>query len=432
MFHLKKSFIRHRNIFVASLLVLCSNSFSQTAPEASVSISNASISTPVTQNLKNQESKVDLKEEIIKNELFSRPIIQGKLGVSLFTEDTYDGKNLNNQPMNSYGKAYILGNAYFTEDFYLSGNFRYSSSSGSKTTDNYFLDSGSAFIAELALRYDADNYSLVAGHASVNYSLAKMYAAGMWGSSLIRKEYGVDGMMVLGGSYKIDGGSLGNHSISATAFMVDTTALSDSFGGSRDPTPLSIGGPANTGKFNNFGLSLDGLKIKALPKFKYQVAAVKLTTQSLYNENTNQPVASQFLANEQRYVVAAMWDKIDLVSSIKLTPLFEYNRTLNAEGIASYDKSFYTGSFLFGYKQWNLGFSASLWDTNWSKVSNGNKIIPSNSYFNDRNNQSQIALGYIFSNGLKASIGYRKENKYIKENTQTIGINLKYDLPFAF
>jgi hypothetical protein len=432
MFHLKKSFTRHRNIFVASLIVLCSNSFSQTAPEASVSISNASTSTPLTQNLKNQESKVDLKEEIIKNELFSRPIIQGKLGVSLFTEDTYDGKNLNNQPMNSYSKAYILGNAYFTEDFYLSGNFRYSSSSGSKTTDNYFLDSGSAFIAELAFRYDADNYSLVAGHASVNYSLAKMYAAGMWGSSLIRKEYGVDGMMVLGGSYKIDGGSLGNHSVSATAFMVDTTALSDSFGGSRDPTPLSIGGPANTGKFNNFGLSVDGLKIKSLPKFKYQVAAVKLTTQSLYNENTNQPVASQFLANEQRYVVAAMWDKIDLASSIKLTPLFEYNRTLNAEGIASYDKSFYTGSFLFGYKQWNLGFSASLWDTNWSKVSNGNKIVPSNSYFNDRNNQSQIALGYIFSNGLKASIGYRKENKYIKENTQTIGINLKYDLPFAF
>lgn len=403
----------------------------QTTPDASVTISNpdhakgaaATSTTPPASTL---------KEEIIKDELLSRPIIQGRMGVSLFTEDTYDGKNLNNQPMNSYGRAYVMANAYFTEDFYLSGHVRYSSSSGSNTTDNYFIDSGSAFIAELAMRYDADKYSLVAGHTSVNYSLAKQYAAGLWGNTLIRKEYGIDGMMLLGGSYKIDAGRYGNHALSASAFMVDTTALSDSFGSSKDPTPLSIGGPANTGKFNNYAIALDGLKFADLPKFRYQVAAVKLTTESLYNTETNKPVSSQYLANEQRYVAAAMWDKINLSSHIKLTPLFEYNRTLNSEGISGYNKSYYTGSFLFGYKQWNLGFSASLWDTNWSQVSNGNKIIPSNSYFNDRNNQAQIAIGYIFSNGIKAAIGYRKENKYTNYNSQTIGVNLKYDLPFAF
>ena len=403
----------------------------QTAPDASVTISNADH--PKESAVTSTTSPAStLKEEIIKDELLSRPIIQGRMGVSLFTEDTYDGKNLNNQPMNSYGRAYVMANAYFTEDFYLSGHVRYSSSSGSNTTDNYFIDSGSAFIAELALRYDADKYSLVAGHTSVNYSLAKQYAAGLWGNTLIRKEYGIDGMMLLGGSYKMDAGRYGNHALSASAFMVDTTALSDSFGSSKDPTPLSIGGPANTGKFNNYAIALDGLKFTDLPKFRYQVAAVKLTTESLYNTETNKPVSSQYLANEQRYVAAAMWDKINLGSSIKLTPLFEYNRTLNSEGISGYNKSYYTGSFLFGYKQWNLGFSASLWDTNWSQVSNGNKIIPSNSYFNDRNNQAQIAIGYIFSNGIKAAIGYRKENKYTNYNSQTIGVNLKYDLPFAF
>ena len=419
------------SFFLASFLLI-GVSHAQHTPEASVSVSTTSATPPTAEGGPAGTPKSSIKEEIIKDELLSRPIIQGRMGVSLFTEDTYDGKNLNNQPMNSYGRAYVMGNAYFTEDFYLSGNFRYSSSSGSNTTENYFIDSGSAFIAELALRYDADNYSLVAGHASVNYSLAKMYSAGLWGSTLIRKEYGVDGMMILGGSYKMDFGRYGNHALSGTAFMVDTSALSDSFGSSKDPTPLSVGGPANTGKFNNYALALDGLKIKDLPKFRYQVAAVKLTTQSLYNTDTNQPVSSQYLANEQRYVAAAMWDKIDLGASIKLTPLFEYNRTLNSEGISGYDKSYYTGSFLFGYKQWNLGLSASLWDTNWSRVSNGYKIIPSNNYFNDRNNQAQIALGYVFSNGIKAAIGYRKENKYINSNSQTIGVNLKYDLPFAF
>lgn len=424
-----KSFSIIDAILILLVALFTSQPYAQGVPDGSVTISNTTDSEKISST---PTASSTLKEEIIKDELLSRPIVQGRMGVSLFTEDTYDGKNLNNQPMNSYGRAYIQGNVYLTDELYVSGNFRYSSSSGNNTTGNYFIDDGSAFIAELALRYDTDNYSLLAGHASINYSLAKQYAAGLWGNSLVRKEYGVEGMMVLGGSYKLDGGKYGNHALSLAAFMVDTTALSDTFGGSRDPTPLSLGGPANTGKFNNYAIALDGLKIANLPKFRYQVAAVRLTTESLYNSSTNQPVSSQYLANEQRYVAAVMWDKIDLGLSIKLTPLFEYNRTTNSEGISGYDKNYYTGSFLFGYKQWNLGFSASLWDTNWSQVSNGYKIIPSNSYFNDRNNQAQIALGYIFSNGIKAAIGYRKENKYINNNSQTIGINLKYDLPFAF
>ena len=405
-------------------------SAAQTIPESNVTIST-NVEVPVEKN-----TATSIKEAVIENALFKRPIVEGKMGVSLFTEDTYDGKGTSNQPMNSYGKAYIMGNAYFSEDFYLSGNFRYSSSSGNNTTGNYFIDEGSAFVAELALRYDADNYSLVAGHSSINYSLTRNYSAGLWGAALAKKEYGIDGMMVVGGAYKLDTGAYGNHAISATAFMVDTTALSDTFGSSKDPTPLSIGGPANTGKFNNYALAVDGLKIASLPKFRYQVAGVKLTTDSLYvtNSSTNAttPIPSQYLANENRYVAAGMWDKLDITSSIKLTPLFEYNRILKSGGIAGYNKSYYTGSFLFGYKQWNLGFSASLWDTNWSQVPNSGKFIPSNNFLNDRNNQAQIALGYVFENGIKAAIGYKKENKFSNTNTQTIGVNLKYDLPFAF
>ena len=383
-----------------------------------------------SENITNASSSV--KESVIKEALFSRPLLDGKMGVSLFAEDTYDGKGTSGQPINSYSKAYIMGNAYFTEDFYLSGNFRYAGSSGDKTAGNYFLDEGSAFIAELALRYDTDNYSLVAGHSNINYSLSRNYSAGLWGATLAKKEYGIDNMMLLGGSYKVNTENYGNHSISATAFMVDTTALSDSFGSSTNPTPLSIGGAANTGKFNNYALALDGLNIKNLPKFRYQIAGVKLTTESIYVTNTNTQISNQYIANENRYVVAGMWDKLDITHSIKLSPLIEYNRILNSGGISGYNKSYYVGSLLFGYKQWNLGFSASVWDTNWMQVPNASKILPSNNFTSDRNNQAQIALGYIFENGIKAAVGYKKENKFSSTNTQTVGINLKYDLPFAF
>ena len=420
-----KSIIRTLVFFTP--LAVSLNAFSQAYPDASVSVSSSPSNNP---DKPLDQPFAKLKEEVIQDKLFDRPIFQGKAGISLFSEDTTSGPN-SGAPSSNYMKGYLLGDLYFTPDLYLSANLRFSSDKAGVSYD--YFDGLSAFWAELALRYDADNYSLVMGHASVNYSLSRDYMAGLWGKAYAKKEYGVDGMMVLGGSYKIDGKKLGNHAISATAFMVDTTALSDTYGSTRDPTPLSIGGPANTGKFNNMAFAIDGLNIAALPKFRYQVASVRLTTDSLYVKETKQYVPNQYLANEQRYVVAGIFNKLDLGAKVKLSPLLEWNRVINSGGISGFNKSYYVGSLLFGYKKWNLGISAALWDADWSKLPEAVKSkIPSNTYNSDRWNNEQIAIGYSFDNGIKATLGYKKENETRGTTNQTIGLNLKYDLPFAF
>ena len=420
-----KSIIRTLVFFTP--LAVSLNAFSQAYPDASVSVSSNPSNNP---DKPLDQPFAKLKEEVIQDKLFDRPIFQGKAGISLFSEDTTSGPN-SGAPSSNYMKGYLLGDLYFTPDLYLSANLRFSSDKAGVSYD--YFDGLSAFWAELVLRYDADNYSLVMGHASINYSLSRDYMAGLWGKAYAKKEYGVDGMMVLGGSYKIDGKKLGNHAISATAFMVDTTALSDTYGSTRDPTPLSIGGPANTGKFNNMAFAIDGLNIAALPKFRYQVASVRLTTDSLYVKETKQYVPNQYLANEQRYVVAGMFNKLDLGAKVKLSPLLEWNRVINSGGISGFNKSYYVGSLLFGYKKWNLGISAALWDADWSKLPEAVKSkIPSNTYNSDRWNNEQIAIGYSFDNGIKATLGYKKENETRGTTNQTIGLNLKYDLPFAF
>lgn len=363
----------------------------------------------------------------------AQPLFEGKVSVSVSAEETYAGKGKSDEyPTNSSSRASLTGNLYFTEDLYLSGNFSVAGSSGNSTTENYLIDGAYGSIRELALRYDADAYSLVAGRTSVNYSLAKRYAAGMGGSSVASSEYGVDGMMVLGGQYTFNGGMYGNHAISLNAFKVDNSFLADSIGISKDPIPLEFGGAGNTGKFNNFAIALDGLKIQSLPKFRYQLAAVKLSTDHILNTRTQKEVDSKYLANETRYVAAIMWDKLNFFGDVKVTPLLEYNRTLNSLGIAGYNKSFYTGSLLFTYKQWNIGLSGSVWDTNWNNIDNGRGLLPGNPNTADRQNQFQMALGYAFENGIRASIGYRKEYKYTNIHAQTIGITLSYDTSFAF
>lgn len=393
------------------------------------STTGANTATPPTTNSeKNAEA---VKTAVIENKVFNRPIVEGKVSLSLFSEDTFQGKGATN-PVNNYSRAALSANVYATENLYLSGNFRVNSPSGYKPVGQYFFDDMALMVAELALRYDAKDYSLVAGHTNINYSLARRYAAGIWGTSLARSEYGVDGMFVLGGQYKISAKEFGNHAISVNAFMVDNSFLSDSFGGTRNPTPLSIGGPGNTGKLNNFAIAIDGLKIKAIPKFRYQVATVYMTTQSKYNEFSNLPINTNSLANEQRYLAAMMLDKLDIYSGIKLTPLLEYNNTQNSLGISGFNKSYITGSLLFTYKQWNLGVSATGWEANWNKIGDAKGYIPKDPGLYDTNHQLQAAIGYVFQNGIKANIGYRKENKFNNVTAQSVALNLAYDLPFAF
>ena len=415
-------------IVAAGLLVFAVNIYAQSAPTSSVEVSQSDKSSS------SSEKKAEaIKLAAEKDKLFKTPLVEGKAGISFFVEDTYSGKNTSNTPQNAYSRGYLLGNLYATKDLYLSANLRFSSSTSATSVQNYFFDDGSAFFAELAVRYDADNYSLVAGRSSVNYSLSRNFAAGIWGKSFAKKEYGVDGMMVLGGAYKFDAGEYGNHSLSGSAFMVDTTGLSDTFGSTRDAAQLSAGGPANTGKFNNYAIALDGLAIKAAPKFRYQLATVRLTTESLYNQSTQSQISSQLLANEQRYVASALLNKIDVGGGVKLTPLVEYNRVLNSLGVAGYNKSYYVGSLLFGYKQWSFGATATLWDGDWSSESSSvRRFIPSNAYVSDRWNQQQVSVGYTFQNGIQTSLGYKKENQMAGTTSQTIGVNAKYDLPFAF
>lgn len=379
-----------------------------------------------------QQSQNQVPIAGINPRLPSQPLFEGKISASLSAEETFAGKGKSDEyPTNSSSNASFQGNLYFTEDLYLSGNFGLSGSRGNKTTSNYFIDESYGSIRELALRYDSDNYALVAGRTNVNFSLAKRYAAGMGGSA-VPSEYGVDGMIVLGGQYSLNAGSLGNHAISFNAFKIDNSILADSFGINKDQIPLEFGGAGNTGKFNNFAIALDGLKIQSLPSFRYQLAAARLITDHLYNTSTKKNVDPKYLADESRFVAAVMWDKLDFLGDVKVTPLLEYNRTINSLGIGGYNKSFYTGSLLFTYKQWNLGVSGSVWDTNWSEIQNGKNLLPANANTADRHNQLQVALGYAFENGIRASIGYRKEYKYSNVHAQTIGITLSYNYSFAF
>ncbi len=369
---------------------------------------------------------------------YSSPIYEGNVGVTAFTEYTYDATKQNNIGSNTYTKTFINSNLYFSPQIYLDLDVMLNTSSGILTNQNYLVDNAQLIFGKVALRYENDDWWVSAGRGAINFSQAKRIAAGIWGTSLMNNEVGVNGKAGFAGAIKTKMGDWGNHAFYGALFMADNSFLSASYGKSSDPYPLSNGGPSNTGTLNNFSIAIDGLKIAPFPKFRYHLSSVVQQTQSLQVNGVNIP--SAYLAPEYRYAAATIWDKLDLGAGFILSPLFEYNRINNRNGISGYNNDYYTGSGLFGYRQWSLGGSYTLWTQDWPNatldsatvsIPSGGATVPSFKYGHGVNNQGQVAVSYLFSNGISVNLGYRNENKQ-GSSAQAVGMSVKYNLPFSF
>lgn len=205
---------------------------------------------------------------------YSRPIYEGNVGVTAFTEYTYDASNQNNIGSNTYTKTFLNSNLYFSPQIYLDLDVIVNTSSGIQSNQNYLVDNAQVIFGKVAMRYENDDWWVSAGSGPINHSLAKRSAAGVWGTSLMNNEVGVKSKAGVAGAIKTNLGEWGNHAFYGALFMADNSFLSAPYGKNSDPYPLSLGGPSNTGKLNNFGLAVDGLKITALPKFRYHLSSV--------------------------------------------------------------------------------------------------------------------------------------------------------------
>ncbi len=369
---------------------------------------------------------------------YSRPIYEGNVGITAFSEYTYDATNVNAIGSNTYTKTFLDSNLYFSPQIYLDLDVLVNTSAGVETNQNYLLDNAQVSFGKVAMRYENDDWWVSAGRGPINYSIAKRFAAGVWGSSLLLGEVGIRDKAGFAGAIKNRMGEWGNHALYGAIFMADNSFLSAPYGKNSTPYPLSAGGPSNTGKLNNFGLALDGLNIALLPKFRYHMSGVVQQTESLEVKNVAVPTA--YLAAQSSLAVATIWDKLDLGQGVILTPLFEYNRINNRNGIRGFNNNYFTGSGLFGLHQWSLGASYTLWTQSWpNKTLDDASVnipasivtVPSMRFGQQVNNQGQVAIGYLFNNGIRIDLGYRNENKQ-GLSAQAVGVAVKYNLPFSY
>ncbi len=123
--------------------------------------------------------------------------------------------------------------------------------------EDRFFEGQGLHLDELFIRYRSDRFSLSAGKITPIFGTAPDEAPGIYGTDLAG-DYEIEEQIGIAGSVVFNGGSYGEHIVTASAFFADTTILSNSALTKRGRLDRSDGGVGNTGDISSFALAATG------------------------------------------------------------------------------------------------------------------------------------------------------------------------------
>lgn len=246
------------------------------------------------------------------------------------------------------------------------------------STDRYFGDQG-LYVDTLNAQVDVGNASLVAGKFGPGFGTAWDNTPGVYGVDFA-EDYELAEMIGFGGSYAFQNMYAGTIVVGANIFFADTTFLSDSLFTRRGPTRRGDGGAANTERFDNFSVSVDGSDIPGLQGFSWHLAYRHLS-----------PGVGDFKA--ENGFVAGLAREMDLGNGVTLGVTGEVAYLANA-GASADDALYLISGLSLGHGPWHGELAGSLRRTNLAAGGSTSDYLV------------QLSGGYQFENGIDLSLGY--------------------------
>ncbi|MCR9135670.1 MAG: hypothetical protein NXI27_06740 [Alphaproteobacteria bacterium] len=331
------------------------------------------------------------------------PYIDGSLSLELENDHFYRSDD----PDNEFNEFYFTGELAIAIHFLqqLALNF------GTTTepvldplpgTDRYLGDHG-LYLDTLNLEASFGNASLTGGKFAPGFGTAWDVTPGIYGTALA-EDYELAEMLGFGVAYGLPGLAMGDVTLGANIFMVDTTLLSESLFTERGRTSLSDGGAANTGSLDNFSFTIDGEDIAALPGFGWHFGYRYLS-------------AGQGDVSAENGFVAGVNQTIALPNEVELVLNGEVAYLVNALATAS-DAVYVTGGLQVIKGPWHGELAGTLRQTDFSTGGRQNDGFV------------QVSAGHLWDNGIDISIGYA----YTHDggvNTQTVGALLTKTFDFS-
>lgn len=269
-------------------------------------------------------------------------------------------------------------------------------------TDRYLGDHG-LYLDTLNLEAHYGEASLTGGKFAPGFGTAWDVTPGIYGTALA-EDYELSEMLGFGLAYGVLGLAIGDVTLGANIFTVDTTVLSESAFTNRGRTTLADGGAANTARLDNFSFTIDGEEIAALPGFAWHLGYRYLSP------------GKGDIAAENGFV-AGVNQTIALQNDVELVLNGEVAYLVNALATAD-DALYLTGGLQVIRGPWHGELAGTLRQTDFSAGGGQNDGF------------IQVSAGYLWANGIDFSIGYA----YTHDggvNTQTFGALLTKSFDFS-
>ncbi|GAB6042305.1 hypothetical protein [Endothiovibrio diazotrophicus] len=125
------------------------------------------------------------------------------------------------------------------------------------TTGDRWWEEHEGRVEQLNLRYQGDDFHLLAGKFNPVVGLDGHDAPGLWGYQIF-ESYEISGRVGLGGGIAFDAGDRGRHRLEASLFRADTSFLSNTWITREASLDAEDGGVANTDGLDSWALSLSG------------------------------------------------------------------------------------------------------------------------------------------------------------------------------
>ena len=270
------------------------------------------------------------------------------------------------------------------------------------TGDNAFADLG-LYARAADIRFHLDGLELFAGKFEPRFGRAWDITPGLYGND-IATDYQLIEMVGLGGTFAIEAGRAGTHVFGASAFFADTTVLSQSLFTNRGRLTLADGGPANTGRLDNFTLTLDGSDIAAAPGLSYNLGITGLS-------------AGRGDLADQTGFVFGLTNTFDVTPGVQLTLNGEIAHFNNLGGTLD-DGTYTTVGAMLSRGSWQGVIAGTVLHR--SLAGGGS----------DTTSLLQFSGGYEFASGLALTVGYAYENE-AGESSHTVGFELTRQFDFA-
>jgi hypothetical protein len=272
----------------------------------------------------------------------------------------------------------------------------------------YFKHQG-IYLQDVYLQYKAEvlkseartvSFAVKGGKFTPNFGVAWDVTPGVYGTDFA-EDYEFAERWGFAGEITLAQGVLGDHTLSASTFFLDTTPLSGSLITGRGRIHLSDGGPSNTEDFSSFQVALKGEKIPGLEGLKYHLGYIHQAVKG---------------GPAERGFAAALMHEFP-AGPVTVAPMIEYAHFWDAGGVAGQHRDYLTTAVQAKYEQWNLAVAHTF-----RHAGGADGRV--------RDNLVQVSAGYEVAENLTVDVGWSFRNED-SVGTHTVGVLLKYEFGFT-